>query len=186
VIIPVAERESNVFFVNRNGRLDNDSERSGADLLGNSRSVAYLDYDLDGDLDMVINNFHGPAVFYRNNAEERGNHWLGIRLVGDPRSGSSRDAIGAVIEVETEHHKGLWRAVSSTTGYLSVHPKTQHFGLGQDTRADVVVHWPGGEVSSFEDLAADSVHTVVQGLGIRDAPGGTARSRAPVGITGGG
>jgi hypothetical protein len=170
VIIPVAERESNVFFVNREGRLDNDSERSGADLLGNSRSVAYLDYDLDGDLDMVVNNFHDRAVFYRNNAEMRGNHWLGVHLVGNPQSGSSRDAVGAVIEVDTEHHNGLWREVFSTTGYLSVHPKIQHFGLGQDTRANVVVHWPGGEVSRFEDLAADAVHVVVQGQGILDTP----------------
>jgi hypothetical protein len=184
VIIPVAERESNVFFVNRDGRLDNDSERSGADLLGNSRSVAYLDYDLDGDLDMVVNNFQDSVVLYRNNAEERGNHWLGIRLVGDPGSGSTRDAVGAVIEVETEHHEGLWRAVSSTIGYLSVHPKTQHFGLGNDTRADVVVHWPGGEVSRFEDLAADAVHIIVQGRGLREGHEGSTGSSASVGVSG--
>ncbi len=162
VVIPVAERESNVFFVNREGGLENDSEQSGADLLGNSRSVAYLDFDLDGDLDMVVNNFHGPAVFYRNNAEGRGNHWLGVRLIGDPGAGSSRDAVGAVIEVSSEHHSGLWREVLSTTGYLSVHPKTQYFGLGQDSRADVTVHWPGGEITRFRGISADEVHSFAQ------------------------
>jgi len=162
VIIPVAERESNVFFVNREGRLHNESARSGADLLGNSRSVAYLDYDLDGDLDMIVNNFHGPAVLYRNNADERANHWQRIRLVGDPGSGCTRDAIGAVIEVSSKHHSGLWREVFSTIGYLSVHPKTQHFGLGQDTEADVIVHWPCGEVSRYDGLEAGTTHTIFQ------------------------
>jgi hypothetical protein len=165
VVIPVAERESNVFFVNSDGGLHNDSEASGADLLGNTRSVAYLDIDLDGDLDMIVNNFHGPAVLYRNNAEARGNHWLGLRLQGDPQAGCTRDAIGAVIEVSSGHHKGMWREVFSTTGYLSVHPKVQHFGLGQDSSADVVVRWPCGEVSRFNDLSSDLVHTIKQGQG---------------------
>lgn len=166
VIIPVAEKESNVFFVNKGGKLHNESPLSGADLLGNSRSVAYLDYDRDGDLDMVVNNYHGPAVFYRNNAEARGNHWIKIRLVGDPVKGSTKDAIGARLLVSSPRHKNLWREVHSTIGYLSVHPKEQHLGLGKDTHADVTVRWPNGEVSQFAGLKADTAYTIEQGRGI--------------------
>lgn len=165
VVIPVDERESNVFFVNGDGRLNNDSKKSGADLLGNSRSVAYLDYDLDGDLDMIVNNLHGPAVLYRNNSEARGNHWIGFRLEGDPAAGCNRDAIGAVIEVSSANHKRLWREVLSTTGYLSVHPKVQYFGLGKDTSADVAIRWPCGGTSRMENLAVDTVHTIARDRG---------------------
>jgi enediyne biosynthesis protein E4 len=164
-VLPVAEKEVPVFFVNANGMLTEETTKSGADPAGNARSVAYLDSDGDGDLDMVVNNFNSPAIVYRNNAG--GNHWLKVRLVGDPAKGVTRDAIGAKITVDTPSQKGLWREVFSTIGYLSVHPKEQHLGLGSDTRADVTVTWPNGEKETFKGLAADKTHRIVQGQGIR-------------------
>src|SRR6185436_3305305 len=115
-ILPVAEKEVPVFFVNTNGRLEEETVKSGADPAGNARSVAYFDADADGDLDMVVNNFNTPAIVYRNNAEKSGNHWLKLRLVGDPAKGVTRDAIGAQIFVDTKSEKGMWREVFSTLG----------------------------------------------------------------------
>ena len=132
------------------------------DLLGNSRSAAYLDFDRDGDLDIVVNNYHGPAVFYRNNAERLDNHWLALTLRGDPSEGSTRDAIGARIEVTTPNGSRVWREVHGSIGYMSVHPKEQHIGLGTQTTATVRVAWPNGEVSTFEDVAADGRYLVDQ------------------------
>lgn len=161
-ILPVASKEVPVFFVNTNGMLTEQTSKSGADPAGNARSVAYLDSDADGDLDMVVNNFNSPAIVYRNNSDKSGNHWIKLRLVGDPAKGVTRDAIGAKITVDTKSQKGLWREVFSTIGYLSVHPKEQHLGLGNDTRADVTVTWPNGEVSTYRGLAADKVHRLTQ------------------------
>jgi hypothetical protein len=153
-ILPVADKESPVFFVNRNGRLLEDSAKSGADPAGNARSSAQFDFDGDGDLDMVVNNFNMPAVAYRNNAGHE-NHWLKVRLVGDPSKGVTRDAIGAQIIVDTAHQKGLWREVFSTVGYLTSDPKEQHFGLGADAKADVTIIWPNGEREVHKGLAAN-------------------------------
>ncbi|HEY3052788.1 MAG TPA: FG-GAP-like repeat-containing protein [Thermoanaerobaculia bacterium] len=165
VIIPTAEKEKNVFFVNRDGHLIEESQKSGVDLLGNSRSAACFDADGDGDLDIVLNNFNGPAVVYRNNGSGRRNHWIKIRLSGDPKKGVTRDAIGARILVNTAHQTGLWREVFSTIGYLTVNPKEQHVGLGADDRADVTVVWPNGERQQFKGLAADKSYRIVQGQG---------------------
>ena len=163
VIVPVSEKEVNVFFVNRGGKLAEESKASGADLLGNSRSVAYLDYDADGDLDMILNNLNSPAVLYRNNSERVGNHWLKLRLIGNPDKQVTRDAIGAKILVDSTHAKGLWREVFSTIGYLSAHPKEQHFGLGPDTKADITVVWPNGEKQQFADVTANRAYRLAQG-----------------------
>jgi hypothetical protein len=163
-ILPVAEKEVPVFFVNREGMLQEETTKSGAAPAGNARSVAYLDSDADGDLDMIVNAFNGPAAVYRNNA--RGNHWLKLRLVGDPAKHVTRDAIGAKILVDTRSQKGMWRDVFSTTGYLSVHPKEQHIGLGNDTTADVTIVWPDGTREKFDGLAADKAYRIVQGKGI--------------------
>jgi hypothetical protein len=164
-VLPVAEKEVPVFFVNTKGMLQEETTQSGADPAGNARSVAYLDADADGDLDMLVNNFSSPALFYRNNTQKNGNHWLKIRLVGDPAKGVTRDAIGAQILVDTPREKGMWREVFSTIGYLSVHPKEQHFGLGAATRANVTVVWPNGDRETFDGLSADRGHRIVQGGG---------------------
>ncbi|HJW93981.1 MAG TPA: CRTAC1 family protein [Thermoanaerobaculia bacterium] len=165
-IVPVAEKEAPVFFVNRGGRLSEDSARSGATPLGNARSVALFDADGDGDLDMMVNNFSAPAVLYRNDTGGNGNHWIQIRLTGDPAKGVSRDAIGAKILVDTAHEKGLWREVFSTIGYLTSNPKEQHLGLGADKRADVTVIWPNGDRQTLKGLAADKRYHIVQGVGL--------------------
>ncbi|MBV8545123.1 MAG: ASPIC/UnbV domain-containing protein, partial [Acidobacteria bacterium] len=165
-IVPVAEKEAPVFFVNRNGMLEEQSSQSGADPAGNARAVVMFDMDNDGALDMMVNNFNAPAMLYRNNGAS-GNHWIKIRLTGDPSKGVTRDAIGARILVDTPHLKNLWREVFSTIGYLTSPPKEQHLGLGTDTRADVTVIWPNGDRQTFKNLAADHTYRINQTTGLQ-------------------
>lgn len=162
VYIPVSTKESNVFFVNDAGKLLNVSKNSGADLIGNSRSAAYLDFDQDGDLDMVLNNYHEAAVFYKNNSEQFENNWLRIRLIGDPEKGVSRDAIGARIIASTAQGKQIWRELHGSIGYMSVHPKKQHIGLGKEEKVDLEVIWPGGAKSFYKNIKANSEIVIEQ------------------------
>jgi hypothetical protein len=165
-VIPVAEKEAPVFFVNRNGKLEEQSTQSGADPAGNARAVVQFDMDGDGALDMMVNNFNGPAMLYRNNGAS-GNHWIKIHLTGDPSKGVTRDAIGAKILVDTPHLKNLWREVFSTIGYLTSPPKEQHLGLGSDTRADITVIWPNGDRQTFKGLTADHTYRINQATGLQ-------------------
>jgi len=158
----VHEKEPNVFYVNENGRLQNRSAESGADFSGNSRSAAFLDFDNDGDLDIIINNFDAKATFLLNTSETLHNNWLKVKLVGNPAKHSNRDAIGATITAVTPSGNRIWREVQSATGYLSQHPSQQHFGLGKDVAADVTVVWPNGERRTYKGLAANQVHTITQ------------------------
>jgi hypothetical protein len=160
-------RESNVFFLNQDGVLRNVSPRSGADFAGNSRSTAYLDFDDDGDLDVAVNNFHSPATLLRNDADKQGRSWLKLRLVGDPARGSNRDAIGARIVATTADGRRLRREVQGGSGYLSMNPKQQHFGLGAAREAEVLIFWPNGERQNLGPLAANRAYSVTQGLDVR-------------------
>ena len=154
-------RESNVFFVNEKGRLKNRSSASGANFSGNSRSTAYLDWDHDGDLDIAVNNFQSPARLLENKTKNE-NHWVKVKLVGDPNKKTNRDAIGARILITDA--KGLYvvREIQGGSGYLSQNPKLQHFGLGRATSFEVKIHWPNGAVQSFDDLAVDEIHVIHQ------------------------
>ena len=157
------DHESNVFFVNENGRLNNRSSASGADFVGNSRSTAYLDFDLDGDLDIAVNNFHAPATFLRNNSETRENHYIRIRLIGDPALNCNRDAIGARILATTDTGLRIHREIQGGSGFLSMNPKEQHFGLGQADSVNLTVVWPSGDTQTIKELDVNAVYVLHQG-----------------------
>jgi len=162
VYIPVANKESNVFFINENGHFNNASQGSGIDKLGNSRSAAYLDFDRDGDLDIAMNNFHEQANFFRNNLLTKNSRWIALKLVGDPNKGVNRDAIGAKIVIQGHDGKTIWRELHGSIGYMSVHPKKQLIGLGNMQVESIKIIWPNGEQQLLPALAVNREYRVPQ------------------------
>ena len=77
------------------GTFEDVSDGSGADDPGVGRGSAYLDYDGDGCLDVVVGNFGQQARLFKNMCRE-GNHWLRVHLQGNA---SGTDGLGAKIEV---------------------------------------------------------------------------------------
>ncbi len=157
---PQANKASNVFFINSGGKLNNVSAMSGLDFISNSRSAAYLDMDGDGDLDVVTNDYHGPARLFENNAEMLGNNWLKIRLEGSPESGVNRDAIGAQLVLVDGDKLYVWRQISGSEGYMSVHPKVQHFGIQKRKHAHLLIIWPNGKRQKVANLEANRTHVI--------------------------
>ncbi len=160
VVFSQSHREKNVLFQNEGGRLR--QQESGLELLSNARSAAYFDYDLDGDLDVVLNNYHGPAALMQNQAGVKSGRWLKVRLVGNPEKGVTRDAIGARLLLNGKSIKQVWREVHGTIGYLSVHPKEQHFGVGDEDTVDLTITWPNGEIQNLNGLATNQAHQISQ------------------------
>jgi len=154
-----SKREKNVFFINENNTLTNRAELLGVDINSNARSASYFDYDQDGDLDIIINNYHDVANVLENKTENT-NNWIKIKLIGDANKKINRDAIGSSIILNSEHNKNIWREIHSTTGYLSTHPKTQHFGLGIDSKASLIIKWSNGESYTIKNLKANSTYII--------------------------
>jgi hypothetical protein len=91
--------------------------------------VPAADFDQDGDLDLLLVNFYGNVVLYRNNTDDK--NWLVVKPVG--RS-SNPDGIGAKISVfaETERQPLVgFRQIRSGAGYCRSSPLVAHFGLGR-------------------------------------------------------
>ena len=155
--------EKNVLFENSDGQLNVVENRSGLDYESTSRSAAYLDYDNDGDLDIIVNDFQAPARLFENQMNQASgrSNWLKVKLEGNAEQ-SNRDAIGAQLIVELPDGRRLWREVHSTDGYLSVHPKIMHFGLGEYPEVQLTIIWPDGTQSDHSALQANRLHTFTQ------------------------
>ncbi|MCY4044899.1 MAG: ASPIC/UnbV domain-containing protein, partial [Cellvibrionales bacterium] len=162
-IMPVKEKETNVFFTNQDGKLINTTIDSGLDVLINSRSAAYLDFDNDGDLDVAVNNFHADSLFFENTLNSKETHSLSIRLIGNPMKKTNRDAIGAKIVATLPDGNKIYREVSSSRAYLTTHPKEQHIGLGQYQLTDVIITWPNGEKQVITQLKSGHRYFIHQG-----------------------
>ncbi|HET6883867.1 MAG TPA: CRTAC1 family protein, partial [Pirellulales bacterium] len=89
-----------------------------------SRCAATADFDGDGRLDLVVNNFNDRPYYFKN--QTAGGHYVAFRLRGTQ---SNRDAVGAVVQLRIGQAT-LVRQVDCAGGYLSQSSQTLHFGLG--------------------------------------------------------
>jgi len=58
------------------------------------------------------------------------------------------------------------REVQAGSGYLSMNPKQQHFGVGASRSVDAQIIWPNGERQTLTDVATNAAYVVRQGVGI--------------------
>jgi hypothetical protein len=133
-------------------------ERVGATLAcRSSRCAAVADFDGDGRLEIVTNNFNDQPYYFRNRLPQK--NYVAFRLQG---TRSNRDAIGAVLHLYTGKEV-MTRQVNPAGGYLSQSSKTIHFGLGDRTQIDrVEIHWPSGVQQVIRDPALNRLHEVTE------------------------
>lgn len=141
-------------------KFTNVSSEWGLDRDGYSMGASYADLDLDGDLDLVVNNLNSEASIHRNNAESiAGNNFIKIKLSG---TGKNTFGIGAVVEVYVENET-ITQVVNPTRGWLSSVDYALTFGVGKSkTINSVTVKWPDGTVQVVEKPEVNAMLEVFQ------------------------
>jgi len=121
--------------------------------------VAFLDFDNDGSLDVLVANNGDPPTLLHNGGGS-GNRFVNFKLVGTK---SNRDAMGARVRVVAGGISQI-REIAGGGSYLSQSELRANFGLGTATRAELVeVWWPSGVRQSFKNVDADKFWLIVEG-----------------------
>lgn len=117
------------------------------------RGLAWGDFDRDGRVDLVATRLNQPAQILWNRSAGS-HHWIELDLRG---SRSNRDAIGALVEVDTKEGK-QWDRVAGWSGYGCSSSRRLHFGLGSADRVDqVLVQWPAGSITRLGNLPVGQI-----------------------------
>jgi enediyne biosynthesis protein E4 len=144
-----AEKDpNNLMLAVEDGTFVEAGDKAGVASMAIARGAQVVDLNLDGKLDLLVQNrWSGPEVWRQTG--ESGN-WVQVQLAQD---GTNRDAIGAVIEIKrgetVERHE-----ITSGGGHASGSVGWLHFGLGMADTVEMRVIWPGGIEGAWLTLPA--------------------------------
>jgi hypothetical protein len=120
-----------------------------------SRCAATADFDGDGRLEIVTNNYNDGPYYYKNHFPRK--NYIAFRLRG---TRSNRDGVGALVRLYAGKEV-MVRQVHAAGGYLSQSSKTVHFGLGQRPSVDrVEILWPSGRRQTIQNPELNRRHDV--------------------------
>ncbi|KAA5547310.1 RNA-binding protein [Roseiconus nitratireducens] len=120
------------------------------------RTLAQLDFNRDGRMDLVGNHLDRPIAVLKNDSQS--GNWLQLRLVGVE---SERDAVGAIVRAQFGGRvRTVWQ---SSGGYMVGNESILHIGLDQAKAVDeLTVRWPSGKTQTFSGLPVNARLLIIE------------------------
>lgn len=123
------------------------------------RAMARLDWNRDGRDDLAVTHVDAPFALL-SNTTEISHHRLILTLRGVL---GSRDAIGAVVRVQTGDGV-VHRQLTAGDGFEASNERKIIVGMGtSDQASTVTIQWPSGNEQAISNLAADREWIIVEG-----------------------
>ena len=128
-----------------------------------SRSSALVDYDSDGDLDIILLDMNARPLLLNSNLNDGDDiNFVKITLTGTI---SNREAIGATVKLSTSEGSQT-QYVDGKSGYLSQSSIPLYFGLGTESSIEQIeVTWPSGEIQTVRTaLVPNTTIEIIEAL----------------------
>ncbi|GAA5508211.1 hypothetical protein Rcae01_03677 [Novipirellula caenicola] len=160
------EQPFQLYEQNVKGRYELVSPRMQGDYVNSlhvGRALWTIDADRDGMTDLFVTHQTEPVALLMNHSAA-GRSWIEFQLVG---TSSSRDAIGAVVELQCGDD--VWtQPLTSGDGYLCSNERRLRFGLkdSKPSGCSVTIRWPSGNVDSYDDLTPNRRWLIAESQGI--------------------
>jgi hypothetical protein len=151
------------------------AEFAGITKTGDRKGSAFLDYDMDGFLDIYLPSAEHNHILYHN-LHDNGTNWIGFRLEGVV---SNRSAIGSLVTIHTGDKKQVCYTICGNGNLRQDNPYV-HFGLGYLTKVDsAVIHWPSGTHQLLSGLAINTYHKIKEKAAIDRVDDAGVNHQAP-------
>jgi Na+-translocating ferredoxin:NAD+ oxidoreductase RnfD subunit len=133
--------ELNRVYLNRGRHFIDVAKQVGWTKPGNSRGIALVDLDNDGDLDVVVTHQFDAVSIYRNDSVSKS--WIGLALEGNG-SACNRDAVGTRVFASAEGVQRQMREVHAANGFSAQSDRRLLFGLAHAAGpVEVAIFWCG-------------------------------------------
>ena len=156
--------DKNFFFENREGFFWDVSADLGVNNEAEARGLEVFDFDMDGDLDMLVGNRQAPLSFYQNTWMESNpdnSNWIQIQLEGTT---SNKNGVGSIVEINCEGR--FYYRQHSGVNLFGQSIKPIHFGLaGHDQVDEIAVIWPTGQKEYYSNILANQIIKLKEGEG---------------------
>jgi len=128
---------SNLYYENNLNKGSFDEESIGNKNATTGAAVA--DFDLDGNIDIVLNKVNTPSTILKN-ANQNANEYISVRLID---SNENYFALGAKLNL---YQDGLFQTytVKSSSGFQSCNEPVVHFGLNNISIDSLEIIWADG------------------------------------------
>jgi len=166
-------RESNYLYRNNEGTGFSDvSVESGITDYFPTSAYTYVDFDNDGDMDMIAVPIHGPVWVYENRSTSGNSIDFELRDLRGNRFG-----IGSKIVIRYGDGLHQMREFQSGGGFISFDAPIAHFGLGEAGQVtSVEIEWSTSERTEIQgDFSAGSLYRIT-----RPAAGSDTAANVPL------
>lgn len=124
-----------------------------ADVAGESYCLAAADFDEDGDIDLVVQNYNEPIRLLINE-EGAPRNWLRVKVIGEA---GNTHAVGGLVELIVGADSQL-REIRAGENFKSQNEHIVHFGLDATAIVDqLIVRWPGGPQRTLTNVNANQL-----------------------------
>ncbi len=151
---------SKVFLNDGDANFTESAAATGFVHTAEGRGLARIDYDNDGDQDIIIISRNSRITLFRNDQRRAAANWLRVFIDTSTRPDLAPHGVGArvraVTPTLTQH-----RYVDVAGHFLCSSEHSVHFGLAHAQTVTLEVEWHDGTLALYKDIPANQTLTVV-------------------------